>query len=339
MGESYPLAVVIPVRNSASQLGESLPALLDNDLENVEILVVDDASTDATRQVVESIGKVGDGKSRFRYLYLNQHSGPAEARNAGVRETRSPYVFFVDADVVLPKQTIEWVRETLELYSHRSDVVGVLGTYSEIVPWEDFLTNFKNLNVCFLYRWTQTLSPYLHTPIFCIRRDVLEDVGGFDSRFKTAEDFRLGVVLGSRGYRLVIDRRIKGVHLKHYRLGAILREDWQRISDLRGMDMEEGERRFAMRAHRFHRLLSLVLPGLVVAFAALAVMAPIFAKVALGLLFAFYLCNLPLLNYLRKQRGLSFAAQGAAFVFLEMLWAELALAGTLARIDRNHPLP
>ncbi|MDA2931408.1 glycosyltransferase, partial [Acidobacteria bacterium AH-259-O06] len=314
LAESYPLTVVIPARNVAQELKLCLQALFKNDLTNVEILVVDDASTDSTPEVVSSLREaLGESKTKVRYLALEDQSGPAAARNEGVKQAKNPYVLFVDSDVVLAQRTVEWMRESLDLYSHRSDIAGVLGSYSETIPWDDFLTNFKNLYVCFLYRETDTLSPYLHTPIFCVKKEILQNVGGFDPRFSTAEDFRLGIVLGSKGHRFVIDRKIKGTHLKRYTLSTLLKEDWRRVCDLRAIRIDEQQRRFAFKAHRLHRLLSVVLPGPVLFFAALTFLKPIYGEIALLLLFIFYLCNLPLLVYCGRQRGLIFALKAALF--------------------------
>jgi glycosyltransferase involved in cell wall biosynthesis len=329
LANRYPISIVIPCHNVVRELKLCLEALLRNDLTNVEIVVVDDGSSDSTAQVVAEFAQSGRGSSAIQYLALDDKSGPAVARNKGVAQARHPFVLFLDADIVVTRQSIELIRESLELYSHRSDIAGVLGSYSEVIPWDDFLTNFKNLTICFLYKSTDTLSPFLHTPIFCIRREILESVGGFDPRFRTAEDFCLGILLGTQGFHFVIDRTLEGVHLKRYSLAAILKEDWRRIRDLAAIKLSRNQRRFALRAHRPHRLLSLVLPGPILLSLILTPFNPVSGNVALLLLAVFGLCNLPFLLYARKQRGLSFALQAVGFLFFEMVWAEIALASSL----------
>lgn len=325
----YPISIVIPCHNAARELKLCLEALFRNDLTNVEIVVVDDGSSESTAQVVEECAQAGPGNSAIRYLALERKSGPAVARNKGAQQARHPFVLFLDADIVVTRQSIELIRESLELYSHRSDIAGVLGSYSEVIPWDDFLTNFKNLAICFLYKSTDTLSPFLHTPIFCIRREILDSVGGFDPRLRTAEDFFLGILLGTQGFYFVIDRALEGVHLKRYSLATILREDWRRIHDLAAIKLSRSQRRFALRAHRPHRLLSLVLPGPILLGLILTPSYPVCGNVALLLLAVFCLCNLPFLLYARKQRGLGFALKAAGFLFFEMVWAEIALASSL----------
>lgn len=318
------------MRNGADTLEKCLDALLQNHLAAVEILVVDDASTDRTREVVAAFReRIEEGKVPFRCFRLEEQLGPASARNLGLIKAANPYLLFVDADMVLPPQGLDWIRETLDLYSHLPQVAGVLGVYSEQIPWDDFFSNFKNLYTCFLYKVTETRSPYLHTPIFCVEKKVLEAAGGFESGLETAEDFRLGILLGSRGYRFIIDRRVQGTHLKRYSLGGILREDWRRMRDLRwiqrGRLAGEVERRFYYQAHRWTRLVSVLLPGPVLLLAALSPMNASFAAAALALLLLFYLCNFPFLVYCARRQGMIFALKSAGFLFFEMLWAEVAL--------------
>ena len=323
--QKYPISVIIPAHNAAAHLGRCLEALRANDLTCVEIIVVDDASSDSTAVIAQETG--------CRLIRLDHQVGPAGARNQGAGEALHPYLLFLDSDVILPPGSIAFIRETLELYNHRPDVSGVLGQYSEGSGSGGFLTNFKNLTTCYLYNITDTQSPYLHTPIFCIRKEVLESVGGFDPRLWRAEDFRLGVVLGSKGHRFIIDRRIKGLHLKEYGFAGALKEDWLRIRDLQSLKLGPGERAFAMRAHRWTRLVSLTLPGATVLALGLTLAgSPTALRVVAVILLALFLAlNARFLLFCRRRRGLLFGTQSAAFLFLEMLWAELAVMAGMLR--------
>lgn len=332
LARSYPLSVVIPAHNAEAHLKLCLEALFRNDLTAVEIVVVDDASSDATSRIVSSFHKRSAGVA-LRCVRLDRHSGPAAARNQGLKVAQNPYLLFLDADIVLPERSLAWIRETLDLYSHRPDVVGVLGVYAEEIPWQDFLSNFKNLYICFLYKSTDTQSPFLHTPIFCIKKEILESTAGFDTRFSTAEDFRLGVQLGARGNCFIIDRKIQGVHRKRYSLIEILREDWRRTRDLRRIqwrgEMDRAQRKFSYQAHRWPRLLSVALPGPALIFAALTPVHSAYGTTAVFLLLVFYLCHLRFLLYSWRLRGGRFALMASCFLFVEMLWAEISLLVSL----------
>lgn len=326
LADRYPISVIVPARNASSTLQRCLQALSRNNLRGVEVWVVDDASEDDTAGIA---GRVAPA---FQTLRLEERQGPAGARNAGARRAaRHPYLFFVDADVLLGPRSISFIRETLDLYSHRPEVAGVLGQYAERIPWEDFFTQYKNLYTCYLYRTTESLSPFLHSAILCIRRDVFEEGGGFETRLSTGEDFHLGLKLASRGFRFAIDRRIHAVHLKGYSFLEILREDWRRIRDLRAIPVRREARRFYFRAHRPSRLLSLALPAPILGLAVAGLFHDSLLLAAGLLAGLFLLSHSGFLRYGRRQRGVFFALQSAAFLFVEMLWASLAVAVSLIR--------
>ncbi len=320
---SLPLSVVIPVHNSASQLELCLDALMKNRLDGVEVVIVDDASSDDTPVIAE--GAARRSTIPVSCLRLKRRSGPAAARNEGMRAARYAHVLFLDADILLPENGVESLRATLARHAGCAQVAGVMGVYSETTPWRDLWSDYKNLQVCHLHETTETLSPYLHTPILLVAKRVLEEEGGFDSGLATAEDFRMGVRLGSKGYRFVIDRTTRGTHLKRYTLGSLLKEDWRRVRDLLWIQLEEGQQRFLYRAHRLTRLLSVALPLPTLAAAAAAPVQPAWAFVALASWLAFCAFNRQFLAFLRQRRGLVFALKSSGLLFLEMLTAQAAL--------------
>lgn len=333
LAESFPISVVIPCHNAAPYLSRTLPAVLANRLEMVEVIVVDDGSTDAGAQLLGQYEEDGS----IRVLRSSAPEGPSAARNRGVEEAVHPWLLFIDADVVVPPETIEWVRDSLDLYSHRPEVVGVLGCYTDRIPSSNFVSDFKNLSTVFLYRATPTISPYLHTSIFAVRRDVLENSGGFNESLRRAEDFDLGVRLGSQGFRFVIDWRIRGIHLKPATLRGLLAEDWGRIQAMARIRISGDNAGFSMRAHRWHRLFALVLPGVSLLAALASGLGLVhwlwpFLPVAL-----FALLNASFLRFLWKKRGLGFALRSLFLLFIEMLWAEPAAAWSLiSRCGEGH---
>lgn len=103
MAADSPLvSVVIATYNMAEYLPLAIRSALEQTYRNIEVLVVDDGSSDRTRDVVEPF--LGDG--RLRYLYQT-NKGQAAAKNLGVGDARGQYVAFLDADDM-------WVREKLD---------------------------------------------------------------------------------------------------------------------------------------------------------------------------------------------------------------------------------
>jgi glycosyltransferase involved in cell wall biosynthesis len=87
------VSVIIPAYNSARFLAESIPTVLQQTFADFELLVVDDGSTDDTRQVVASF----ECDARVRYVH-QQNRGGAAARNTGIAHCTGKYIAFLDAD-------------------------------------------------------------------------------------------------------------------------------------------------------------------------------------------------------------------------------------------------
>src|SRR5436190_22525970 len=102
---SAPLvSVITPAHDAARFLPETIRSVRAQTHENWEHLVIDDASRDATRAVVEAAAALDP---RVRLLALDSNVGQAEARNTGLREARGRYVAFLDSDDL-------WTPEKLE---------------------------------------------------------------------------------------------------------------------------------------------------------------------------------------------------------------------------------
>ena len=330
LARDYPISIIIPAHNAMPEVAQCLEALAQNNLAETQIILVDDGSSDGTSSALDVLSTLDVPAQCIR---LDSQGGPGAARNRGLESARHPYLLFLDADVVLPERSLDWLRDSLDLYSHRTEVGGVLGTYADRLPAASFWTNFKNLNTCFLYRTTETLSPFVHTPIFCARKELIKEAGGFDSALATAEDFQLGLNLGTAGHRFVIDRRVQGWHLKRYSLKGILLEDKRRIRDLRRAKPKEEQRRFYYRAHRWSRIASVALPLPILVLGGLGAWDPAAALAALMLLILFYGFNRRFLVYCRQRLGWSFFFRAFLFLFVEMLWASFCVVSSLIRRD------
>jgi glycosyltransferase involved in cell wall biosynthesis len=103
------VSVIIPTYNRARVLGRALDSVCRQTLADMEILVVDDASTDDTESFVESYGD-----PRVRYIKCDQNGGPAAARNVGMVQAKGRYIAFLDSDD-------EWTPEKLALQVARMD--------------------------------------------------------------------------------------------------------------------------------------------------------------------------------------------------------------------------
>lgn len=109
------LSIVIPAYNSQSTIEESLNSLPDES--NLEIIVVNDGSSDETASVVER------NFQRFKYtqchLIHTENCGLGSARNTGIEHSNGRYISFLDADDLWTKNRLQNIKKTIELYPHK----------------------------------------------------------------------------------------------------------------------------------------------------------------------------------------------------------------------------
>jgi GT2 family glycosyltransferase len=212
----------MPTYNRSDVLGRALRGLLDQSLPDFEyeVVVVDDGSTDDTRQV---IAEVGAPPSRLRY-FRQENRGPAAARNYGVREARGEIILFTGDDCLADHRLLE---EHLRTHWKEGDV-GVVGH----VAWHPDLkiTGFMTFledGVQFGFKHIEDPedAPYwaFYTSNCSLRKRRLEEAGGFDEDFAYAafEDTELSYRLEQRGMRLVYRSEARTYHyhpvtLEHY---------------------------------------------------------------------------------------------------------------------------
>lgn len=93
--EDIKVSIIIPMYNAARFIEAAVNALLNQTLKELEILVMDDCSTDDSAQIVQST--FGENE-RVRYFKMPQNGGPAKARNKGIELAKGQYVTFLDSD-------------------------------------------------------------------------------------------------------------------------------------------------------------------------------------------------------------------------------------------------
>lgn len=108
------LSIVIPCYNSARFITATLDMLVEQELQDCEIIVVNDGSTDSTAEFVE----------RYTHTYPNItlinkcNEGVSVARNTGITAANGKYIYFLDSDDTLTPETLSFFRATIERYQH-----------------------------------------------------------------------------------------------------------------------------------------------------------------------------------------------------------------------------
>ena len=111
-GKSRKVTVIMPAFNSETYIERSVKSVLSQTHRNLELIVVDDGSTDRTAQI---LGRLGRDDSRLRVIRTENH-GPALARNAALDEVSedTDYVTFIDADDEYLSDALAYAMESAE---------------------------------------------------------------------------------------------------------------------------------------------------------------------------------------------------------------------------------
>ncbi len=102
MTEKCCVSVIIPMFNASRFIKKTLESVINQDFDKeFEVLVVDDCSTDKSIELVKSFKN-----SKIKIFSLDTNSGPASARNYGLKKSQGEYIFFLDADDLISKETL-----------------------------------------------------------------------------------------------------------------------------------------------------------------------------------------------------------------------------------------
>ena len=203
------VSVIVPNYNYGRYLDERLQSLLNQTFTDLEVIVVDDASTDDSREVVSRY----TGDARVKTAWFDQQSGSAYRRwNDGARQASGRYLHFAGADDACEPALIERLVEALERHPQaglaysRCQVIDSDGRPQSIIPshprWESDFVSSPEEELPFLLdqRTIPTASAVL------VRRDLFERCGGFDTSFELAADHMLWAqVLRQSGFAYVAD--------------------------------------------------------------------------------------------------------------------------------------
>ena len=203
----------MPMLNAASYLPSVLEGLKRSSFQDFELLLVDDGSTDGSRELAEALGAAS--------LWSGGRKGAGEARNVGVGQARAPILVFVDADVVLHPTALAQIAER---FAADPTLDALMGAYDEAPSAPGLVSRFRNLLHAHFHRQAAAEASTFWTGLGAVRRTAFDEVGGF-TLGEILEDVEFGLRLKAAGHRIGLDAKIQGTHLKDWSLASMVRTD------------------------------------------------------------------------------------------------------------------
>ncbi|MGB5218153.1 MAG: glycosyltransferase family 2 protein [Smithella sp.] len=224
------ISVIVPVFNSCGVIENCLKAIRNQkglDHKILEIIVVDDASTDTSAQLA---GKLCD-----RLIILQKNSGAATARNTGARAASGKIIIFVDSDVILEPHSLSTFMAVFE----KDELISAaVGCYSEKPAETKWFNVYHNAFTRYHHNLSFKEIDWFWGAISAVRKDAFLKSGGFDERYQGAsgEDLALGRILFDQGYKIVYIPEAKGDHAHHFTFLRMMKNDY--LKAVTGMKMK-----------------------------------------------------------------------------------------------------
>ena len=211
------ITVVVPARNEERHIEGCLNSLLNIKYKEIEIIAINDGSTDKTREIMSKFGE------RIKIL-STAGVGPSKGRNLAIEMARGEYIAFTDADCVVDQN---WLDELLKGFATTTNgnVVGVGGSQARAIDESEF-----GRDVTSFFRTFGFVSDYIssndeikevnHNPTCNViyKRSIFDIIGKFREDLWPCEDLEFDLRVRSKGYALMNNPLAV---VSHYRPGSL----------------------------------------------------------------------------------------------------------------------
>jgi glycosyltransferase involved in cell wall biosynthesis len=313
------ISVIVPVYNGEKFINRCLDALLENEYPAFEVIVVNDGSTDGSEAICRT-------KNVVVLQSAHPRSGPAAARNLASKQANGEILLFVDADVVVERETIGKVAGCFE---HDATIGALFGSYDDSPAEKNFLSQYKNLQHHFVHQNSNRDASTFWAGLGAVRKDAFVQAGGFDCEqfaVPSIEDIELGGRLRKAGHRIVLERSIQAKHLKKWTIVSLLRTEifcravpWSRLiltshGLINDMNLKTNDRASAALT----AMLLLMIP--------FAIWQPLILIAIAAVLVVFIYLNRGILGFFLKLKGPLFAAAAIPWQLLYFFYSGVTFA-------------
>lgn len=192
--DTPPISVIIPTYNRAHCITDSVMSVLGQTYENLECIVVDDASTDNTEEKISAIDD-----SRLKYYRLSQNSGVAKARNTGAELAAYDIIAFNDSD---DSWRPEKLKRQIEYRNAHPDDILIYSAYerSRFGPTQRVPSEQYELEILNGYIYPYLLqNNSIGTVTMLMDKALFFQLGGFDSTYPALEDWQFALKAAKTG--------------------------------------------------------------------------------------------------------------------------------------------
>lgn len=171
------ISIIIPAYNAENFMSDLLDSIFKSSVEDFEVIVVDDCSTDNTVEIAK--------KYPVKLARLEENSGPAKARNIGVKKAKGDILFFLDSDVILQEDTI---KEVENYFMDNPSVNCAIGICDKEPINEGIVPRYLALFEYIHLKGSKANKVSVFSPrCGVVKRSFFKKLGGFNEMYKGAE--------------------------------------------------------------------------------------------------------------------------------------------------------
>jgi len=313
------ISVIMPLYNASHFLPLVLPPLMDmkNRGEILEVIVVDDLSTDGSAAIAADLGA--------NVIPSTSRAGPGAARNIGSREAAGDILWFIDSDVIAHEDA---ARKMLQAFQS-TGATAAFGSYDDEPAATNFMSQYKNLIHHYYHQKAKQQASTFWSGCGAVLKKRFLEVDGFDIvRYPrpAIEDIELGYRLRAAGGEIILVHDLLAKHLKHWTLAGAVHTDifsraipWSRLLVTQAgvtddLNVSKGEQARA------------VLAGLVFASTLLIFLGWTYLLAPVALMAVAIIANWDLFRFFLRRKGLMFAVGALAFHQLYYVYSSVAYA-------------
>jgi len=176
------VSVIIPLFNSEKTILFSLKSIVDQKLKDVEIIIVNDGSTDNSKSLVENFKEKNPDQEII--IISQENQGVSVARNTGMKKAKGKYISFLDSDDYWTKNKL---AVQLEIFREKEEVDFLGANRDGIILKKFFREKFERLN--FITPKMLMFKNYFMTSSVIFKREVIKEVGLFKEGMNYSEDW------------------------------------------------------------------------------------------------------------------------------------------------------
>ena len=201
------ISVVLTTKNEEKNIKDLLDSLVNQE-DPYEVIIVDSESTDKTREIVEEYSKKYDQIKLFNYPGTR-----AESMNYGIKQATGEAVAFIGGDDIADKN---WIREIRKGLGKSDILVGSL-----VSRENDKVKSMSNVKL--FHKGVNISYPGTNT---VYKKDILDELGGFDSWFSSAEDLEINYRAVDAGYKISKNENAKVYYRPRNSLLAYIKQSF-----------------------------------------------------------------------------------------------------------------